>query len=273
MERERNEVYERIPWETLERKGGDRQWWMMAVAGAIVLGALAYSFIGNRPISLPAQPIEATATTLAATPVATVAPPPVADPGGPTVVAEADLYAVDPERLIDQATAHAEWFAAEYIGVDGSEESQATLASLLPAGIPPPTAPESTRVFVEWVRAVSVEELAPLHYRVAVLVRSLVAQGEEAYRRVSPMLATVEVIVAEDGARVVLPPTLTPLPTPQPEPLTLVEVPAEVQEAAMTASGATNVLGGVQTATGAWHVVVVAPGPDGVARPTTVNVP
>ena len=273
MERERNEVYERIPWETLERKGGDRQWWMIAVAGAIVLGALAYSFMSNRPISVPTQPVEATATTVAALPVATVAPPPVADLSGPTVVAEADLYAVDPERLIDQATAHAEWFVAEFIGVDGSEESQATLASLLPAGIPPPAAPESTRVFVEWVRAVSVEELAPLHYRVGVLVRSLVAQGEEAYRRVPPMLATVEVMVAEDGARVVLPPTLTPLPAPQPEPLTLAEVPSDVQQAAMTKAGATAVVGGIQTATGEWEVVVVAPGPDGVSRPTTVNVP
>ena len=35
MEPERNEVYERIPWETLEEKKPDRQWLMLAVAGAI----------------------------------------------------------------------------------------------------------------------------------------------------------------------------------------------------------------------------------------------
>jgi hypothetical protein len=273
MERERNEVYERIPWETLERKSGDRQWWMIAVAGAIVLGALAYSFMRNRPISVPAAPVEAVATTLAAAPAATAAAPPIAGPSSPTVVAEADLYAVDPERLVDQATAHAEWFVAEYIGVDGSEESRATLASLLPAGVPPPIAQESTKVFVEWVRAVTLEEMSPLHYRVGVLVRSLVAQGEEIYHRVPPMLVTVEVLVAEDGARVVLPPTLAPLPTPEPEPLALVEVPPEIQEAAMASSGATEVIGGIQTAAGDWQVVVVAAGPDGVARPTTVNVP
>jgi hypothetical protein len=273
MERERNEVYERIPWETLERQGGDRQWWMIAVAGAIVLGALAYSFMSNRPMSVPTQPIAATGTTLADLPVATVAAPPIADPAGPTVVAEADLYAVDPERLVDQATAHAEWFVAEYIGVDGSEESQATLAALLPAGISSPVAPEGTRVFVEWVRAMSLEEVAPLRYRVGVLVRSLVAQGEEAYRRVAPMLATVEVVVAEDGARVVMPPALTPLPTPEPEPLALSEVPPEIQQTALASSGASEVLGGVQTASGEWQVVVMAPGPDGVTRPTTVSVP
>ena len=36
MEQERNEVYERIPWETLDQKKGDRQWIMFAVAGAIM---------------------------------------------------------------------------------------------------------------------------------------------------------------------------------------------------------------------------------------------
>lgn len=128
-------------------------------------------------------------------------------------------------------------------------------------------------MFVEWVRAVTLEEMSPLHYRVGVLVRSLVAQGEEIYHRVPPMLVTVEVLVAEDGARVVLPPTLAPLPTPEPEPLALVEVPPEIQEAAMASSGATEVIGGIQTAAGDWQVVVVAAGPDGVARPTTVNVP
>lgn len=273
MERERNEVYERIPWETLERKGGDRQWWMIAVAGAIVLGALAYSFMSNRPIAVPMEPTAGVVGTVAAEPVATVPPPPIPTPSSPTVVAEADLYAIDPERLLDQATAHAEWFVAEYIGVDGSEESRLTLASLLPAGIPAPAAPESTRVFVEWVRAVSVEEIAPLRYRVGVLVRSLVAQGEEAYRRLPPMLATVEVSVGESGARVVLPPTLSALTPPEQEPLTLMEVPPEIETAAMTASGATEVLGGVQGAAGGWQVVVVAPGPDGVSRPTTVTVP
>jgi len=202
MERERNEVYERIPWETLERKGGDRQWWMIAIAGAIVLGALAYSFMSNRPLAVSTEPTVAVASTIAAGQAGTVPAPPIPAPASPTVVAEADLFAIDPERLIDQAAAHAEWFVAEYVGVDGSEESRATLAALLPAGIPVPTAPESTRVFVEWVRAVSVEETSPLNYRVVVLVRSLVAQGEEAYRRLPPMLATVEVSVADSNDKV-----------------------------------------------------------------------
>jgi hypothetical protein len=273
MERERNEVYERIPWETLERKGGDRQWWMIAIAGAIVLGALAYSFMSNRPLAVPTEPPVAVASTIVVGQVGTVPPLPIPAPTSPSVVAEADLFAIDPERLLDQAAAHAEWFVAEYVGVDGSEESRATLGSLLPAGIPVPAAPESTRVFVEWVRAVSVEETAPLNFRVTVLVRSLVAEGEEAYRRLPPMLATVEVSVADTGARVMLPPTLSPITPSEPQPLTLAEVPAEIQQAAITASGATEVLGGVESAAGGWQVVVLAPGPDGVSRPTTVAVP
>ncbi|MEX1125941.1 MAG: hypothetical protein WD895_08860 [Acidimicrobiia bacterium] len=273
MESERNEVYERIPWETLERKGGDRQWWMIAIAGAIVLGALAYSFMSNRPLAVPTEPMAGVVATVAVEPAGTAPPPPIPTPSSPMIVAEADLYAIDPERLLDQATAHAEWFVAEYVGVDGSEESRATLGSLLPAGIAVPVAPDSTRVFVEWVRTVSVEEVAPLRYRVGVLVRSLVAQGEEDYRRLPPMLVTVEVAVAENGARVVMPPALSPLTPPEQELLALVEVPAEVQQAAITATGATEVLGGVPGATGGWQVVVVAPGPDGVSRPTTVTVP
>ncbi|HSK06208.1 MAG TPA: hypothetical protein VK990_01725, partial [Acidimicrobiia bacterium] len=62
MEPERNEVYERIPWETLEEKKSDRQWMTLAIAGAIVLGALAYSFMSNRP------PAIAVATTVPAAP-------------------------------------------------------------------------------------------------------------------------------------------------------------------------------------------------------------
>ena len=273
MERERNEVYERIPWETLERKGGDRQWWMIAIAGAIVLGVLAYSFMSNRPMAVPAEATSEVVSSVVAEPVASAPPPPIPVPSNPTVVAEADLFAIDPERLLDQAAAHAEWFVAEYVGVDGSEESRATLASLLPAGIPAPATPESTRVFVEWVRAVSMEEVSPLHYRIGVLVRSLVAEGDEAYHRLPPMLATVEVAVDETGARVMLPPTLGPLTPSEPAPLALTEVPAEIQQAAIEASGATEVLGGVQGAAGGWAVVVVAPGPDGVSRPTTVTVP
>ena len=277
METERNEVYERIPWETLESKGRDRQWWMFALAGAIVLGALAYSYMSNRPVPVAAQPTVEVPSTVAdpATPdpLPRTIPPPVPDVGGPVVVAEADLYAVAPERLLDQATAHAEWFVSEYIGVDGSEESARALSALMPAGVPAPQPPDSTRVFVEWVRAIGIEELEPLNYRVTVLIRSLLATGEDPYRRQAPFTATVDVRISETGAQVVLPPVLAPVSNAEPMPLALLPVPAEVEAAATSASGASEVMGGVQSPAGGWLVVVSAPGPDGVTRPMTVPVP
>lgn len=276
MERERNEVYERIPWETLESKGGDRQWWMFALAGAIVLGALAYSFMANRPAPIPAAVSVATTVPGPATPAlpaGTVPAPPIPGESTPMVVTEADLYAVAPERLIESATAHAEWFVAEYIGVDGSEESRQSLTSLMPSGIAVPEAPESTRVFVEWVRATGVEEIAPLEYRVEVLVRSLLANGDEPYRRQAPFTASVDIRITGSGPQVVMPPVLEPAPLGEPMPVALVPVPADVEAAAIAASGGSAVAGGVQGPNGEWRVVVTAPGPDGVPRPLTVLVP
>ena len=156
MEPERNETYERIPWETLEEKKPDRQWMMMAVAGAVVLGALAYSFMSNRPAPIPVASTLAAAvpeTTRVASPVPQAAAQPVATTA-PVVTAEADLYAVHPERVIDRAVAHAEWFVAEYLTMDGTEEGRAALTALLPAGVPMPAAADGTRVFVEWVTGI-----------------------------------------------------------------------------------------------------------------------
>lgn len=49
MDQERHEVYERIPWERLERPSGDRQWMLIALAAAVAVGALAFSFMKNQP--------------------------------------------------------------------------------------------------------------------------------------------------------------------------------------------------------------------------------
>jgi hypothetical protein len=92
MEPERHETYERIPWETLEEKKPDRQWLMMAVAGAVVLGALAYSFMSSRT-----APVPVTSSVASADPEITVAPPlprsvaPALASTTPIVTSEADL--------------------------------------------------------------------------------------------------------------------------------------------------------------------------------------
>ncbi|MFQ5523829.1 MAG: hypothetical protein ACE5F5_09665 [Acidimicrobiia bacterium] len=270
MEPERNEVYERIPWEHLQQPKPDRQWLMVGVAAAVALGALAYSFVKNQPatvLSAPAPPL-----TAVTAPVATVPPATATTVAAPMVVAEADLYAVDPERLIDQAVAHAEWFAVEYFSVDGSEESRRTLASLMPAGVPLPEAEPGVQVFVDWAGALSVTETAPLTYRIEVAVRSLRAVGEEAFVRQPTRLAILEVGFDPEGRpRVLWPPEVSVPPTGAPQPLTLDQVPAALADQVAASYG--EVVGGTALSDGRWRVVVMAPGVDGVRRPVTVTVP
>ena len=275
MEPERNETYERIPWETLEEKSPDRHWMMMAVAGAVVLGALAYSFMSNRPAPITVASTLAAAvpeTTRMASPVPQAAAQPVATTA-PVVTAEADLYAVHPERVIDRAVAHAEWFVAEYLTMDGTEEGRAALTALLPAGVPMPAAADGTRVFVEWVRASAVEEVGQLVYRVTVLARSLAAAFNEEYQRQPPLQVEVDVSVAGDMPQVVMAPRVSPAQPGPTHQLTLVTVPGEVGETALQQSGGTEVVGGLQTPDGGWRVVVLAATPDGVSRPVSVPIP
>jgi len=275
MEPERNETYERIPWETLEEKKPDRQWMMMAVAGAVVLGALAYSFMSNRTAPVPVVSTLAAAapeTSAVASPVPQAVPSPGATTA-PVVTAEADLYAVHPERVIDRAVAHAEWFVAEYLTMDGTEEGRSALMALLPAGVPMPAAEEGTRVFVEWVRATSVEEVGQLVYRVTVLARSLAAEANAEYRRQAPLQVDVEVSMTGDAAQVVMAPRVSPAQPGPAHQLALVTVPEEVGAAALQQSGGSEVVGGMQTPDGGWEVVVLAATPDGVVRPVSVPIP
>jgi len=270
MEHEREEVFERIPWETLERRGGDRQWLVYALAGAVVLGALTYSFMRNQPTSLPpvagavtttVPAISTTSANLGSTP-STVA--------SPVVVAEADLFAIDPERLLDEAVSHAEWFAVEYVSVDGSEQSRGILGSLLPEGVPLPVAPEGTQVFVDWARARATTQTGPVSFEIEVLVRSLASSDDSGFTRQTPLSLTVGVEFDDDGApRVTTVPSLaeaTPGPASK---LVLSEVPEEL--IGQMDLGESEVLGGVQRSDGDWDVVVIVAGPDGVKRPVTLR--
>ncbi len=269
MEPERQEVYERIPWETLEKKSNDRQWLLYSVAGAVVLGALAYSFMRNQPVPAPPATIAASsapASTTAAVPAA----PQASTVDSPVVVAEADLYAVDPERLIDQAATHAEWFAVEFVSYDGSEQSSATLSGLLPSDAPLPEAPDGTQVFVDWARAASVTRTGPVSFDVEVLIRSLVSTGEQGFLRQPARSLTVNVMVDdEDGPRVAGLPGLSVVEPSNGPDLGLTELPDEVAGAVSTDDG--DPVGGVRDANGNWQIVVMTEGTDGVRRPVVVS--
>lgn len=270
MEEERQEVYERIPWETLEKQGADRQWLAYAVAGAVVVGALAYTFIQNQSVPpLDAAPVIVEPTTA---PVAAVPMAPATNLATPQIVAEADLYAVNPERLIEQAAAHAEWFAVEYFGVDGSVESTQALTSLMPEGVPLPQAPEGVQVFVDWVAATSVIEVDALEYDVDVAVRSLRSNSEGAFIRQPTRIATVRVSVGDDGfPRIVAPPLVAIAESLTPARLELVPVPDDMRVELEASHG--PVVGGQMMTDGTWRVVVVTTDVDGVARPSTIITP
>jgi hypothetical protein len=270
MEPERDEVYERIPWETLEPTGGNRQWLVYAVAAALVLGALAYSFTRNQAPSAPPQAAEPAVTTVPATMTTTAVPPP-STAASPIVVAEADLFAVEPERLLDVATAHAEWFATEYVSYDGTSESATVLEGLLPEGTPLPQAPEGTQVFVDWAGAMAVAQTGPVTFDVDVIVRSLFASDGSAFTRQAPRRIVVSVELDDDGR-----PSISRPPRVEPEDpvaraeMNLQPLPSEVVEN-LRVEG--EVVGGLQGVDGGWLVVVMTAGPDGVTRPATVATP
>lgn len=271
MDPERQEVYERIPWETLEKKGGDRQWLVMAVAGAIAVAALAYSFMKNQPVPASSPTV---AAPVAVSPTVSSIPvtPTTTQPSSPVVMAEADLYAVDPDQMAQEIAAHAEWFAVEYFNVDGSEESRQTLSSLLPSGVPLPETPDGVQVFVDWVGAGAVTEIAPLTYEVDVLVRSLMAQGDTAFARQPPRVATVTLTVDDGGVpHVASAPSIEVQTPPAPVASSLVQVPADIQ--ALVESSHGPVVGGIQDGDGTWRVVAMVTGIDGVRRPQTVVAP
>lgn len=269
MEPDRPEIYERIPWETLEKQGNDRQWLLYAVAGAVVLGALAYSFMKNQPAAMP-PPSIAAATSVPATTVTTaVAVPQPPTVASPLVVAEADLYAVDPERLMDQAAAHAEWLAVEFVAFDGTDQSSQTLSGLLPEDVPLPEAPEGTQVFVDWARTASVSRTGPASFAVEVMVRSLVSTDGGAFERQPMRLLSVDIVVDDErGARVAgLPSLSTADPAPSPA-LGLSELSKEMSAGIDPALGEPVA---TVTVNGSQQVVVMADGSDGVRRPALLS--
>lgn len=269
---DRGEVYERIPWEHLERRANDRQWLYVGVAGAVALGVLAYSFVRNQPTQ-PSSHAGSVVSTEAESiePPAQSAPDPAPTISSPVVVAEADLYALDPDRLIAAAATHAEWFAVEYFAVDGSPTSAETLRSLLPDGLPLPEAPEGVQVYVDWVGARQVTRLGDVDYEVEVLVRSLLSTESSGFVRQPVRMLRVQVGFGSDGEpRVLSAPLVLEAPFTPPALLDLADVPPEVAARIDTDA---ELIGGDLTSDGAWSVVVMRADADGVKRPQLVDVP
>lgn len=177
MDDERDvEVFERIPWESLQTKP-DRRWTVYLASGVLVLGAIGVSV--GRQMSAPTPPAMSTPSVPAATTVAV--PPPVTEPPPTSTTAplwsEADLMALPAATLEIPALARAEWFVSDYFTRDGEEE----------------------RSFVEWVRAESIEWVAESTAEVSVLVRRLAASGDDPYTRLPTELWLVTMELSDEG--------------------------------------------------------------------------
>lgn len=195
------EVFERIPWEALE-KPQDRRWALYLGAAALVMGAVGVTVGRGMATPTPVPVTEAPETTLA---VATTIPttvPAVALPD--TTWSEADLMAVPAETLEDSAAALAEWYVVDYFtrsGADGQGRS-----------------------FVEWSAVVAREWLAASTLELTVVLRRLAAEGDESYIRVPTEGWLVTTELGDQGWVVVG----GPMPVAPPEPV--VEMPPlEVQ--------------------------------------------
>lgn len=271
MEDKREEIYERIPWDTIASPKADRQPLIIGVAAAIVVGALVYSYMSNRPVEAPV-PVAVTETAPAAAstiPLAPMAPAPL--PTAPQVIAEADLYAVAPDRLASSAASYAEWFVMEYLTSSGASESS-IIRQMLAPDIPVPTLPEETVVFVEWVSALSIADLDVGRHSVDVLVRYLVSRGGGPYERVDPEIFRVEVVASGSDFQIVGAPEIVAFTVGDPSGPMLGEVPADVVAGVAAARPDASVVGGTALPDGTWRVVVMASGPGGIERPETVVV-
>lgn len=274
MEEHTDEIYERIPWESIENTGRDRQWLAIGVAAALVAGALGYSFVSNRGPALP-PPSEPQAADVVESAPVPEAIPPVAPPStgaSPVVVSEADLYAVPPDQLAREAASHAEWFMIEYLTVDGSGSDNSTLRSLLPAHIPLPSVGPDVLVFVEWIGASAVEEVSPGVFRVDVAARYMVAEDGATYVRVPPENFTVDVVLSDGGPTVTEAPTSSPAVHSTPPSGAFSEVPESVGLQVLERYPEAELVGGNQLADGSWRVTFMNARVGGVTRPESMLV-
>jgi hypothetical protein len=274
-----DERFEHIPWEHIGPTGDRNKLILYGLAGAVLIAGMTAAVVGGRAAStdLVATP---TTTTPATTMIeATTAPPPTStvpsagapnddepDDGQAGAWSEADLRAFPVETLATEAAALAEWLASDFFTIDGGTQIAADLEGILPEGSVLPEAPVGTRSFVEWARAVSVEESTPGLYEVLVLVRRLAAAEGESYRRIPPIGVVISLIWTEGGWSVTDLPVLAEAPLLVQAPAwSEDEVPAEIIAAATVSTGGA-ILAGIQVGDN-WRLVVEMVDLTGVSWP------
>ncbi len=265
-----DERFEHIPWEHIGPTGDRNKLILYGLAGAVLIAGLTAAVVGGRGASreLVATPTTTIPATIVTSVEATTAPTPTAtapgasapndgepDDGESGAWSEADLRAFPVEALATEAAALAEWLASDFFTIDGGTQITADLEGLLPEGSVLPEAPVGTRSFVEWARAVSVEESTPGLYDVLVLVRRLAAAEGESYRRIAPIGVVISLTWTDGGWSVTDLPVLAEAPLLVQAPAwSEGEVPAEIIAAA-TASTGGAVLAGLQVGDN-WRLVI-----------------
>jgi hypothetical protein len=237
------EIFERIPWDALE-KPQDRRWIVYLAAAAVVMGAIGVS-VGRGMIPVGSPPATAPSVT-SPTPEPTTPPditvPLAAAPETPTTWTEADLMAVPAETLEDSAAVMAEWFIVDYFTRDGG------------------TADAGGRSFVEWAAVVDRTWVSNSVMELTVVVRRLAAEGDNTYQRipVEGWLVTAElgdegwVVVQGPVATAALDPAVDLVPLDGP-------VPAEV-----ASRGGDETVRGAAEIDGGWIVEVEWTDPAGL---------
>lgn len=279
-----DERFEHIPWEHIGPTADRNKLILYGLAGAVLIAGLTAAVVGGRGAStdLVATPTTPTPATIVTSVEATTAPTPTStsvasapndDPnddqrndGQFGAWSEADLRAFPVETLATEAAALAEWLASDFFTIDGGTQITADLEGILPEGSVLPEAPVGTRSFVEWARAVSVEESTPGLYEVLVLVRRLAAAEGESYRRIPPIGVVISLTWTEGGWSVTDLPVLAEAPLLVQAPAwSEDEVPAEIIAAA-TASTGGAVLAGIRVGDN-WRLVIKMVDLTGVSWP------
>lgn len=158
------EVFERIPWEALEKQP-DRRWMAYATAMAIVLGAVGITIGRGMATPQPEPPPEAmppVVTTAPARPVDAPAAPPE-DPGAigeSPAWSQADLMALPEASLETTAAVVAEWFVVDHF-----------------------TREEDGRSFVDWAGVAELTWTGTTTIDATVIIRRLAALEDDPYQR------------------------------------------------------------------------------------------
>ena len=278
-----DERFEHIPWEQIAPAGNRNRLIIYALAGAVLIAGLTASIVrGGGPVAdLVATPTSAapaaaspttganmTTTTVSSAPASTGSTMDLAE-GDTEPWSEADLMAFPSERIASEAAAVAEWLASDFFTVDGGTEIPRDLGHALPEGSPLPVGLHGSRSFVEWARAISVEEPTPASFEIVVVVRRLGAAEGESYQRMPPIAVLIRLAWTEQGWSVADLPALADSPLLVQAPAwSESQVPPELA-AAVTATTGGEVVAGVTVGDG-WRLVVQMEDSTGVTWPMVI---